>query len=284
MNQQTNHNDLETTNSNQLVNDNNYTEDINTRMKVPTKLSALQENGDDYPAPYQQMSTFSADQERYIAANPALRMEVPERIVVSVGESGSKFSAGDARSSSPLFDQPYAATVSLATPPRVLTVQDSPLYRNSEETHSSHKANHSTDSLLAPNVLDLNQVKVKPVMGASDAADAFINPHQLLDNLQKESKKFYEQVMAKLRQTESDDSDSDTDGYSDQMALTDLSSTEDLDDVSLMKKQIFKLHRRITVLEKHQSDTNRINYCVYGFTVAFWLLNGWFLYNHRRLY
>ncbi|XP_078488456.1 mitochondrial fission factor isoform X1 [Ciona intestinalis] len=284
MNHQSNHNDLETTNPNLLVNDNNYTEDINTRMKVPSKLSALQENGDDYPAPYHQMSTFSADQERYIAANPALRMEVPERIVVSVGESGSKFSAGDARSSSPLFDQPYAATVSLATPPRVLTVQDSPLYRNSEEINSSNKANHSPDSLLAPNVLDLNQVKVKPVMEASDAVDAFINPHQLLDNLQKESKKFYEQVMAKLRQTESDDSDSDTDGYSDQMALTDLSSTEDLDDVSLMRKQIFKLHRRITVLEKHQSDTNRINYCVYGFTVAFWLLNGWFLYNHRRLY
>ncbi|XP_026691382.2 mitochondrial fission factor homolog B isoform X2 [Ciona intestinalis] len=221
MNHQSNHNDLETTNPNLLVNDNNYTEDINTRMKVPSKLSALQENGDDYPAPYHQMSTFSADQERYIAANPALRMEVPERIVVSVGESGSKFSAGDARSSSPLFDQPYAATVSLATPPRVLTVQDSPLYRNSEEINSSNKANHSPDSLLA---------------------------------------------------------------YSDQMALTDLSSTEDLDDVSLMRKQIFKLHRRITVLEKHQSDTNRINYCVYGFTVAFWLLNGWFLYNHRRLY
>uniref|UniRef100_H2Z159 Mitochondrial fission factor n=1 Tax=Ciona savignyi TaxID=51511 RepID=H2Z159_CIOSA len=199
-----------------------YYEDINAKMTVPSKLSALQENDDGYQY-YQQTSNFSSDHETYIANNPALRMEVPERIVVSVGETGSKFSAGDARSSSPVYNTAYtsATTVSLATPPRILTVQDSPLYRQPEEPESSDRGPESPGSLV---------------------------------------------------------------GHSDQMALTDYSSIEDLDEASLMRKQIFKLHRRVTALEQQQLEMKKVNYCVYGLTVAFWLINGWFLYTHRRLY
>ncbi|XP_076811687.1 mitochondrial fission factor-like isoform X3 [Clavelina lepadiformis] len=212
----------------QLAYNSDFTENISNQMRVPDTLTVGS------------TETVGDGQINYNNSwgNPALKMEVPDRIVVSVGEQGVEYSEGKDLPSPTYprrdFDQ---IPVSLRTPPRTLTLHD----RNLEVMDLALEVSSSVSKVgnKTPDKNDDDENRTATLI--SNAA-------------------------------------------SEQLGLVEHSSSEELDDVAVMRKQIFKMHRRIAVLEKDHEARVRRDYCIYGITIAFWLVNGWFLYNHRRLY
>ncbi|XP_076811686.1 mitochondrial fission factor-like isoform X2 [Clavelina lepadiformis] len=266
----------------QLAYNSDFTENISNQMRVPDTLTVGS------------TETVGDGQINYNNSwgNPALKMEVPDRIVVSVGEQGVEYSEGKDLPSPTYprrdFDQ---IPVSLRTPPRTLTLHD----RNLEVMDVGNKTPDKNDddenrtaTLIRKSSLEYDAGTY--VIGqAASAGESALNSRSMLENLQNESKKFYRDVITKLKRLSHSDGmdESECDernAASEQLGLVEHSSSEELDDVAVMRKQIFKMHRRIAVLEKDHEARVRRDYCIYGITIAFWLVNGWFLYNHRRLY
>nr|CAB3263779.1 mitochondrial fission factor homolog B [Phallusia mammillata] len=216
--------EVDTATLQQMAYNSNFTEDINIRMRVPETITVEDKIDEDQHNRNPPNFFHPSISSKYDAQNSltALKMEVPDRIVVSVGKDGVQYDQGEMRVPSPEYGayNPEPHLVSLKTPPRVLTLQD-----------------HSF------NALDVN----------SQLPDDENNPEQPSFHGQSGS------------------------------ALTD-SSMEDMDEVTLMRKQVYKLHKRLSLLEQEQATRVQRDYIVYGVTAALWLLNGWFLYNHRRLY
>ncbi|XP_039262675.2 mitochondrial fission factor-like isoform X2 [Styela clava] len=207
--------------------DSDFAEDINMKMRIPQKLTVGASQNDSN-------STTNG----YIPSQKhgAYEMEVPERIVVSVGEDGARYGRSNISiSRDDLYGDNFPQRnpndlLSLTTPPRKLTleerdldtldIQDSQQDISVTKSETSHKSKESVSDVL-----------MGPVVPAVHNE-----------------------------------------------------SMEELDDVSVLRRQVFKLHHRITSIEKQQEEKSKRDLYVYAVTIAFWFINGWFLYSSRRPY
>lgn len=190
-----------------------YTEDINLRMRVPQTITVIPtDNGLDPVDPDKNMF-------------PKLPMQVPDRIVCSVGERGTEYTQGELPIVS---DSQYVASedVPLRPPPRVLTVQhqDSNL---PERENGDNKDQHNM----------LNECNVSIPIDTYD--NSLIN-HSKFGNI------------------------------------------EDVEDNSLLRRQIYKMHQRLSYLEQQEALRLTRDYWVYGVAAAVLVFNGFTWLTQRR--
>ncbi|XP_026872622.1 mitochondrial fission factor homolog B isoform X8 [Electrophorus electricus] len=202
-----------------------YTEDISQRMRIPDMLK---------------VTPFSAEgQDSEGAAQEAVRsalMQVPDRIVVTGNSEAAEFSRPrdlDLIQSSPL------ETLSLKTPPRVLTLNERPLdfleleqsaVQASEETRSQGRSRRERS------VSENTAVRHNGPLSRNDSLCALSTLDMTMD------------------------------GGVDDMAVVDAST---------LRRQIIKLNRRLLLLEEENKERAKREMIMYSVTVVFWLINSW---------
>uniref|UniRef100_A0A672YXT0 Mitochondrial fission factor n=1 Tax=Sphaeramia orbicularis TaxID=375764 RepID=A0A672YXT0_9TELE len=200
-----------------------YTEGISQRMRIPEMLKV---------APQAHESTALAQD---VAQN--VIMQVPERIVVAGDGSDSQFSRPrdlDLIQSTPL------ETLSLKTPPRVLTLNDRPLDFLEEE----QRAAPDSVEALRP------QGRLRRERSASENA-AVRHSSQLMQNDSMLGLSSHEATL---------------DSGNDDMTMV---------DVATLRRQLIKLNRRLQHLEEENKERAKREMILYSVTVAFWLVNTW---------
>ncbi|XP_051535711.1 mitochondrial fission factor homolog B-like isoform X1 [Myxocyprinus asiaticus] len=190
-----------------------YTEGISQRMRIPEQLKV---------APFS-----SGEQEHEQEALHTAMMQVPDRIVVAGDSDDSQFS--QPRDLDLIQSTPKAATLSLKTPPRVLTLNERPLdflemeqssstSQNSEElsftqvcTQSKARRERSVsenigvhhNGQLARNDSIMTSSPpaplhtMAPLGGAEDGFNLF-NAHSVLSFIQSTTRRAYQQVLEVL--------------------------------------------------------------------------------------
>jgi len=95
-----------------------YSRDISMRMQVPDKITVM----DQVESPHNRPINSSTSGNSFV--DTYRKMEMPEKIVLRVGEKGTEMSKGD---NVPLFTQPQSPEpLPMKAPPRVLTVENDP--------------------------------------------------------------------------------------------------------------------------------------------------------------
>lgn len=195
----------------QMQHNTSHVEDINMKMRIPSKLTVAYHEDEDIALPN---------------GDTSYSMEVPEKIVVSVGDGGVQYSGPKDMSRVPIGQdlgidgQPEP--VSLLTPPRKLTLAE----RN-------------------------------------------------LDALDVQSNKERSNSYGEQSQRNS--------GFTSASEQHESTISEEQDDVAVLRRQIFKLHRRITTIEKEQSEKSKREAYVYAVSIALLFVNGWLLYTSRKV-
>ncbi|XP_026872619.2 mitochondrial fission factor homolog B isoform X5 [Electrophorus electricus] len=257
-----------------------YTEDISQRMRIPDMLK---------------VTPFSAEgQDSEGAAQEAVRsalMQVPDRIVVTGNSEAAEFSRPrdlDLIQSSPL------ETLSLKTPPRVLTLNERPLdfleleqsaVQASEETRSQGRSRRErsvsentavrhngplsrNDSFVTP----LPHTSLRPLttLAVPEEGPSLPSARSVLSFLQSTTRRAYQQVLEVLdenqRRCALSTLDMTMDGGVDDMAVVDAST---------LRRQIIKLNRRLLLLEEENKERAKREMIMYSVTVVFWLINSW---------
>ena len=190
-----------------------YTEDINLRMRVPQTITVIpSESG---PEPQYSGKSY-----------PKLPMQVPDRIVCSVGESGTEYTQGEL----PIIPPSQYMTsedVPLRPPPRVLTVQHQDLDLGEKENGTSGSKNeYIMVTQRNPSSLDISH-------------NSSSNP-------------------------------------------ANIGNIEDIEDTSLLRRQIYKMHQRLTYLEQQEALRLTRDYWVYGVAAAVLVFNGFAWLTQRR--
>ncbi|XP_051963465.1 mitochondrial fission factor homolog B isoform X3 [Xyrauchen texanus] len=199
-----------------------YTEGISQRMRIPEQLKV---------APY-----GSEEQEPELEA---LMMQVPDRIIVAGDSDDSQFSRS--RDYDLIQSTPIEATLSLKTPPRVLTLNERPF--DFQEMEQSSSASQPSEEVRT-------QSKTRRERSVSENKGVHHNV-QLPRN-----DSMY--ALATL--------DSTLEGGVDDMAVVDATS---------LRRQIVKLNRRLQLLEEENKERAKREMIMYSVTVAFWLINSW---------
>uniref|UniRef100_A0A3B4AI77 Mitochondrial fission factor n=1 Tax=Periophthalmus magnuspinnatus TaxID=409849 RepID=A0A3B4AI77_9GOBI len=209
-------------------------------------------------------------------------MQVPDRIVVTGDNSKKTFSGTrdlDFIQSTP-FD-----TLSLKTPPRVLTLSDRPLDFLEDEQRAApdtddtmrhqgrmrRERSASENMSVRPSGLTHND-SASPASSSSATTDPS-NPcltmadeeHNLysasgvLSFIQSTTRRAYQQVLEVLDETSFD------------------AGTDDLTmvDAATLRRQLIKLNRRLQLLEEENKERVKREMILYSITVAFWLVNTW---------
>ncbi|XP_051521708.1 mitochondrial fission factor homolog B isoform X3 [Myxocyprinus asiaticus] len=202
-----------------------YTEGISQRMRIPEQLKV---------APY-----GSEEQEPELEALHTALMQVPDRIIVAGDSDDSQFSRS--RDLDLIQSTPLEATLSLKTPPRVLTLNERPL--DFLEMEQSSSASQPSEEVRT-------QSKTRRERSVSENKGVHHNA-QLARN-----DSMY--ALATL--------DSTLEGGVDDMAVVDATS---------LRRQIVKLNRRLQLLEEENKERAKREMIMYSVTVAFWLINSW---------
>ncbi|RXN18727.1 mitochondrial fission factor isoform X4 [Labeo rohita] len=200
-----------------------YTEGISQRMRIPEQLKV---------APYEL-------EEQELPEHETLRtamMHVPERIVVAGNSDDMQFP----RDLDLIQSTPMESTLSLKTPPRVLTLNERPLDFLEMEQPSS--ASHHSEVRA--------QTRTRRERSVSENTGVHHNG-QLARNDSMHA-------LATL--------DTTLEGAADDMALVDATS---------LRRQIVKLNRRLQLLEEENKERVKREMIMYSITVAFWLVNSW---------
>ncbi|XP_070685053.1 mitochondrial fission factor homolog B isoform X4 [Pempheris klunzingeri] len=201
-----------------------YTEGISQRMRIPEMLKVAPQSHEDSSLGSQEVP-------------PSVIMQVPERIVIAGESNDPQFPRPrdlDLIQSTPL------ETLSLKTPPRVLTLSDRPLDFLEEE----QRVAPDTEGLLRP------QGRVKRERSASENAAAR-HSSQLMRNDSALALSTYEATL---------------DGGPDDMSVVDATT---------LRRQLIKLNRRLQHLEEENKERAKREMILYSVTVAFWLVNTW---------
>ncbi|XP_065816541.1 mitochondrial fission factor homolog B isoform X4 [Labrus bergylta] len=199
-----------------------YTEGISQRMRIPEMLKVAPQGHGDPNVGFQDVSN-------------SVMMQVPERIVIS-GDSDPQFSRPrdlDLIQSTPL------ETLSLKTPPRVLTLSEQPLDFMEEE----HRSAQESEEGLRP------QGRLRRERSASENAARQNN--QLVHNDSALALTSFEASM---------------DVGQDDMTVVDATT---------LRRQLIKLNRRLQHLEEENKERAKREMILYSVTVAFWLVNTW---------
>ncbi|XP_060744010.1 mitochondrial fission factor homolog B isoform X1 [Tachysurus vachellii] len=268
-----------------------YTEGISQRMRVPEMLKV---------ASY-------ASEEKDGSTNPGhdllhtAMMQVPDRIIIAGDQEDTQFSRPrdlDLIQSTPL------ETLSLKTPPRVLTLNERPLdfmemEQPSEEVRMQTRArrersvsenaavrhngqvprNDSSVSPPSPSTLRALSLRRPPddVQGVSGA-------RSVLSFLQSSTRRAYQQLLEVLDENQRSKpslrggSTSSNLQHDSRFALdTTMEGGEDLAvaDATALRRQIIKLNRRLQLLEEENKERAKREMIMYSITVAFWLINSW---------
>ncbi|XP_047676422.1 mitochondrial fission factor homolog B isoform X4 [Tachysurus fulvidraco] len=251
-----------------------YTEGISQRMRVPEMLKV---------ASY-------ASEEKDGSANPGhdllhtTMMQVPDRIIVAGDQEDTQFSRPrdlDLIQSTPL------ETLSLKTPPRVLTLNERPLdfmemEHPSEEVRTQTRARRERSVSENAAVRHNGQVPRNDSSGVSppspstlralslrrppDEVQGVSGARSVLSFLQSSTRRAYQQLLEVLDENQR------------RFALdTTMEGGEDLavGDATALRRQIIKLNRRLQLLEEENKERAKREMIMYSITVAFWLINSW---------
>ncbi|XP_030263398.1 mitochondrial fission factor homolog B isoform X2 [Sparus aurata] len=220
-----------------------YTEGISQRMRIPEMLKV---------APQAHEIPNLGSQDVY----QGVIMQVPERIVISGDSNDTQFPRPrdlDLIQSTPLD------TLSLKTPPRVLTLNDRPLDFLEEE----QRAAPDSEEVLRP------QGRLRRERSASENAAARYNS-QLTHN---------DSAKPSLR---GGSASSSNPLHESRLALSTFDATLDgapddmtVVDATTLRRQLIKLNRRLQHLEEENKERTKREMILYSVTVAFWLVNTW---------
>ncbi|KAM6987544.1 mitochondrial fission factor homolog B isoform 3-T3 [Tautogolabrus adspersus] len=218
-----------------------YTEGISQRMRIPEMLKVAPQGHGDPNVGFQDLSH-------------SVIMQVPERIVIS-GDSDPQFSRPrdlDLIQSTPL------ETLSLKTPPRVLTLSEQPLDFMEEENRSAQDSEEG----LRP------QGRLRRERSASE--NAARQNSQLIRN---------DSAKPSLRGGSASGSNP---LHESRLALTTFEASMDVGqddmtvvDATTLRRQLIKLNRRLQHLEEENKERAKREMILYSVTVAFWLVNTW---------
>ncbi|MCJ8739763.1 hypothetical protein PDJAM_G00050860 [Pangasius djambal] len=274
-----------------------YTEGISQRMRVPEMLKV---------APYagEEKDGGGADPGHDPVRHTAM-MQVPDRIIVAGDHEDTQFSRPrdlDLIQSTPL------ETLSLKTPPRVLTLNDRPLdflemEQPSEEVRTQSRArrersvsentavrhngqvprNDSSVSPPSPSALRALSLRRPP-----DEGQGVSGARGVLSFLQSSTRRAYQQLLEVLDENQRSkpslrggSTSSTLQHHENRFALATLDTSmeggEDLAvaDATALRRQIIKLNRRLQLLEEENKERAKREMIMYSITVAFWLINSW---------
>ncbi|XP_051521706.1 mitochondrial fission factor homolog B isoform X1 [Myxocyprinus asiaticus] len=275
-----------------------YTEGISQRMRIPEQLKV---------APY-----GSEEQEPELEALHTALMQVPDRIIVAGDSDDSQFSRS--RDLDLIQSTPLEATLSLKTPPRVLTLNERPLdflemeqsssaSQPSEEVRTQSKTRRErsvsenkgvhhnaqlarNDSIMTPSPPATLRT-MAPLGGAEDGFNLF-SALGVLSFIQSTTRRAYQQVLEVLDENQCSKpslrggSTLSNPQHDNRYALATLDSTLEggVDDMAVvdatsLRRQIVKLNRRLQLLEEENKERAKREMIMYSVTVAFWLINSW---------
>ncbi|XP_040036910.1 mitochondrial fission factor homolog B isoform X5 [Gasterosteus aculeatus] len=201
-----------------------YTEGISQRMRIPEMLKVAPQGREDPNLGSQEVPR-------------SVIMQVPERIVISGDSNDPQYPRPrdlDLIQSTPL------ESLSLKTPPRVLTLSDRPLDFLEEEQQSAP----DSEEVSQP------QTRARRERSASENAAARQN-NQLMRNDSALALSTYEATL---------------DAGPDDMTVVDATT---------LRRQLIKLNRRLQHLEEENKERTKREMILYSVTVAFWLVNTW---------
>ncbi|KAJ6669344.1 hypothetical protein lerEdw1_008153 [Lerista edwardsae] len=257
----------------------NYTEGINQRMRVPEKLKVAPPNADlEQSVPEEGLP------------NASITMQVPERIVVAGHSEDIPLSRPpdlDLLQSTPF------KSLSLKTPPRVISLSERPLDfmdlerpplqtpqneevrsvgRLKRERSMSENASRQNGQLIKNESFvtpSPQQVRVCPPQMYSEDGSNLYSARGILSLIQSSTRRAYQQVLDVLdenRRYTISNVDTTFDGTPEDMTVVDAAS---------LRRQIIKLNRRLQLLEEENKERAKREMIMYSITVAFWLINGW---------
>uniref|UniRef100_A0A3Q2NQS1 Mitochondrial fission factor n=1 Tax=Fundulus heteroclitus TaxID=8078 RepID=A0A3Q2NQS1_FUNHE len=198
-----------------------YTEGINQKMRIPQNLKLASQAHEEPGFGLQEVP-------------PSVTMQVPERIVITGDAADHQYPRPrdlDLIQSTPL------ETLSLKTPPRVLTLSEGPLDFLEEENQIAP----DTEEVVRP------QGRLRRERSASENAAV----RQLTHNDSALALSTYE---------------SSLEGPADDMTVVDATT---------LRRQLIKLNRRLHHLEEENKERAKREMIMYSISVAFWLINTW---------
>ncbi|XP_056099335.1 mitochondrial fission factor homolog B isoform X2 [Rhinichthys klamathensis goyatoka] len=256
-----------------------YTEGISQRMRIPEQLKV---------APFSSEEQELPERDTHHTA----MMHVPERIIVAGDSDDMQYP----RDLDIIQSTPLESTLSLRTPPRVLTLNERPFdfhemeqaisaSQPSEEVRTQTKARRErtvsenigvqhngqlarNDSTMTPSPCAALRT-MAPLGGAEDGFNLF-SAHGVLSFIQSTTRRAYQQVLEVLDENQRRYAlatlDSTLEGGADDMAVVDATS---------LRRQIVKLNRRLQLIEEENKERAKREMIMYSITVAFWLINSW---------
>ncbi|XP_051535712.1 mitochondrial fission factor homolog B-like isoform X2 [Myxocyprinus asiaticus] len=251
-----------------------YTEGISQRMRIPEQLKV---------APFS-----SGEQEHEQEALHTAMMQVPDRIVVAGDSDDSQFS--QPRDLDLIQSTPKAATLSLKTPPRVLTLNERPL--DFLEMEQSSSTSQNSEELSFTQVCTQSKARrersVSENIGVHHNGQLARNDSIVLSFIQSTTRRAYQQVLEVLDENQRSKpslrggSTLSNPQHDNRYALATLDSTleggpDDMAvvDATSLRRQIVKLNRRLQLLEEENKERAKREMIMYSITVAFWLINSW---------
>ncbi|XP_039525718.1 mitochondrial fission factor homolog B isoform X5 [Pimephales promelas] len=201
-----------------------YTEGISQRMRIPEQLKV---------APFSSEEQELPERDTHRTA----MMHVPERIVVAGDSDDMQYP----RDLDIIQSTPLESTLSLRTPPRVLTLNERPF-----DFHEMEQA----ISASQPSEEVRTQTKARRERTVSENVGVQHN-----GQLARNDSTY---ALATL--------DSTLEGGADDMAVVDATS---------LRRQIVKLNRRLQLIEEENKERAKREMIMYSITVAFWLINSW---------
>ncbi|XP_057206472.1 mitochondrial fission factor homolog B isoform X2 [Triplophysa rosa] len=220
-----------------------YTEGISQKMRMPEQLKV---------APYTSEQQEPLDQDTLHTT----MMHVPERIVIAGDDDDSQFTRP--RDLDLIQSTPLESTLSLKTPPRVLTLSERPLdFLEMEQPNSisqpSEDVRTQSRTRRERSVSENTVVQHNGQLIRNDSAKPSLRGGSNLSIPQHDRL-----ALATLESTQ--------EGGIDDMALVDATS---------LRRQIVKLNRRLQLLEEENKERTKREMMMYSVTVAFWLINSW---------
>uniref|UniRef100_A0A8C1KEE2 Mitochondrial fission factor n=1 Tax=Cyprinus carpio TaxID=7962 RepID=A0A8C1KEE2_CYPCA len=260
-----------------------YTEGISQRMRIPEQLKVASYNHDE-----QEISEHET-------LHTAM-MHVPERIVVAdyfLWNTKEDFFRDRNEMQFPrdldlIQSTQMESTLSLKTPPRVLTLSERPIdflemEQPSSASQTSEEVRMQTRTRRERSVSENTSVHHNGQLARNDSISRGV-----LSFIQSTTRRAYQQVLEVLDENQRSqpslrggstlsnpqhDSrhalaplDSTIEGGADDMAVVDATS---------LRRQIVKLNRRLQLLEEENKERVKREMIMYSITVAFWLINSW---------
>ncbi|XP_068172983.1 mitochondrial fission factor homolog B isoform X2 [Antennarius striatus] len=221
-----------------------YTEGISQKMRIPEMLKVAPQHHED--------TNFGPQD-----VPQSVIMQVPERIMVAGDSNDAQFP----RPSDMDLIQSALDTLSLKTPPRVLTLNERPL----DFLEEDQQAASSSEEVVQP------QGRLRRERSASENMAAR-HHSQLLHNdstkpsLRGGSASSSNPLHESRHSITLSTYDTSLDGGPDDMTVVDATT---------LRRQLIKLNRRLQHLEEENKERTRREMFLYSVTVAFWFINTW---------